>query len=62
MSIEATLWPLGIGIWLAVLVLLVGLALFVAILILALPFCAIIGIHRARSQFLAEREARFRSE
>ena len=38
--------PLGLGIWLAALRLVAGLAAFVAIVILAQPICAFVGIRR----------------
>jgi hypothetical protein len=57
-SVIAILWPLAVGIWLGFLLLLAGAALFVAIfvavVIVARPVCAAIGIRRALQQRRAE--------
>jgi hypothetical protein len=54
--LASTFWPLGIGIWLAVLVFAAGLILIAAIFILLLPFAATAGIQDGvRSYYYAER-------
>jgi uncharacterized membrane protein YccF (DUF307 family) len=64
-TIEAILWPLGIGIWLAVLVLMVAVALFIAAIVIALPFVAVSGfrrgVRRYHEEVAARRAAEFQS-
>jgi hypothetical protein len=54
-SIEGILWPLALGIYLGLLLLLAALVLFVAIVLVAQPFLAVVGIRRAIRQYLAEK-------
>jgi hypothetical protein len=51
------LWPLGIGLCLAMLVFVAGVILIVGIFVLASPFAAIIGIRRGVRRYYEERMA-----
>jgi hypothetical protein len=56
--LASILWPLGIGIWLAVLLFAAGLILIPAIFILLLPFAAAAGIQDGVRRYYAERAQR----
>ncbi len=58
MSIEAILWPLSVGICLAVLIFIAGLALISAIFILLLPFAAVAGIRSGVRRYYEEQAQR----
>jgi hypothetical protein len=60
--LEATLWPLGIGIWLGVLLLLAAFAVFIVLLVLALPFAAAVGFKRGIDRYRQEKAQRLESD